>query len=95
MQAAKELILRKVAGENILIPTGKMSLKIHGMVSLTESGALLWQQLQNGCGKEELVNALLAEYEVDRQTAEADVSSFLERMEKLGLVEHGDASENE
>jgi hypothetical protein len=88
--ASKELILRKVAGENILIPTGKMSLKIHGMISLTESGALLWSLLQRGCTEDELVKELLSEYDVGEAEARADVLSFVERMSALGVIEVGE-----
>ena len=46
MRVSKELILREVAGENILIPVGKAALKIHGMICLTETAAFLFGKLQ-------------------------------------------------
>ena len=45
MRVSKELILREVAGENILIPVGKAALKIHGMICLTETAAFLFGKL--------------------------------------------------
>lgn len=80
------MVLREIAGEYLLIPTGETALKIHGMVTLSESGLLLWKRLQAECTEEALVEALLAEYEVDRETAQADVQAFLEQLDKAGLL---------
>ena len=86
-QANPNLILREIAGENILIPVGEIAVNVHGMISLTESGLLLWQKLQQTCTETELVDCLLGEYEIDRETASADVRELLEKMEKLGIIE--------
>lgn len=87
MRVSKDLILREIAGEYILIPVGKAALKIHGMINLSESGAFLWKLLQNDCTEEALTDALLTEYDVDRETAAGDVRSFIEQMEKVGILE--------
>ena len=43
--------------------------------------------------KAELVEALLAEYEVDRATATADVRAFIGQMEKVGMLLCGEEKE--
>ena len=86
VRATGEMVLREIAGEYLLIPTGEAALKIHGMVTLSESGLLLWKKLQEECTEESLVEALLQTYEVDRETAQADVREFLQQMEKAGLL---------
>lgn len=87
MRASKDFILREVAGEFILIPVGQAALKIHGMINLSESAALLWNQLQQECNEESLVDTLLSQYDIDRETAAADVHGLLEQMNKLGALE--------
>lgn len=87
MKAASEMILREIAGEKILIPTGKTAMKIHGMINLSESGYLLWSKLQNECTEAELVDAILSEYDIDRETAKADVEAFLTQMRQVGILE--------
>ena len=86
MKVNGELILREIAGENILIPVGATALRIQGMISLTESGVLLWNRLQTECTEEDLVDAVLEEYDVDRETAEADVQAFLNQLRTLELL---------
>lgn len=87
MRVSKDLILREVAGEYILIPVGKAALEIHGMINLSESAVLLWKKLQEDCTEEELVQALLNEYDIDRETAAADVRELIEQMQKIGVIE--------
>lgn len=78
--------MREIAGEHILIPVGATALQIHGMITLSESGLLLYQKLQEECSEEDLVDALLAEYTVDRDTAASDVKEFLTRMRQVGIL---------
>ena len=86
MRASSELILREIAGEHILVPVGKAALRIHGMIRLSESAAFLFGKLHNDCTEEELTDVLLAEYDVDRDTAAGDVHNFVEQMAKIGLL---------
>lgn len=79
--------MREIAGEHILIPVGSAALQVHGMITVSESGLLLYQKLQNECSEEELVDALLGEYDVDRDVAEADVKAFLDQMRQVGILQ--------
>lgn len=87
MKVSNEFILRQVADEFLLIPVGSAALRISGMISLTESGYLLYQQLQSGCSREDLIRILLETYEVEQAEAAADVDAFLDKMRKLRILE--------
>lgn len=87
MKAIKDMMIREIAGEVILVPVGQSSMSIHGIISLSESGALLWRQLQNECSQDDLVNAILKEYDIDEVTAKEDVKVFVDKMKALGIVE--------
>lgn len=91
LKATREFVLREIAGEHILIPVGETAQKLHGMLNLSESGLLLWNTLQEERTEEELVEALLVEYEVDRATA--DVRAFIGQMEKAGMLLCGEEKE--
>lgn len=80
------MILREIAGEHILVPTGETAEKLNGLMNLNDSGLLLWNRLQKDCTEKELVDSILDEYEVDRATAEADVREFLAQMVEAGIV---------
>lgn len=87
MKVNQDFILREVAGENFLIPLGQAALRIHGMIVMTESGVLLWKKLQTEQTIEGLTESLLEEYDVDRQTAQKDVTEFIEKMYQIGILE--------
>lgn len=86
MKASENMIEREIAGEHILVPVGEMALRVHGMVSLSESGHFLWRRLSSECSEADLVDALMGEYEVDRETAERDVHGFVEKLRTVGII---------
>jgi hypothetical protein len=42
--------------------------------------------LEKGCEKEDLLNALLEEYDVEKSVAESDVSAFITKLTEASLV---------
>ena len=86
MKASDQFILRNIAGDNLLIPTGRSALYVKGLILLSESGVLLYNKLKDGCTKEDLVAALTAEYEVSEQEAALDTEAFLEQMRQLHIL---------
>lgn len=88
MKIDKQFILRKIAGDYVIIPTGKTALEFNGMITVNEQGAFLWQQLFGETTEEQLVDALLNEYDVDRQTAQEDVSEFLQVLRHYDILEN-------
>ena len=87
IRANPNLLIREIAGEHLLIPVGEIAMNVHGMISLSESGLLLWQKLQQECLETDLVDCILNEYDIDRETAAADVHEFLEKIKNIGIVE--------
>lgn len=79
-------ILREVAGTHVVVPTGAAAVNFSGMINLNGTGAFLWNQLVAGKTGQELLIALLEEYEIDETTAKADISEFLEKLKAAGLL---------
>lgn len=86
MRIVPGFIIREIAGEVIAIPTGDATHKLSGMVALNSTGKFLFELLQNETTKADLVDALLEQYEIDRKTAEADVSEFVELLNEHGFL---------
>ena len=86
MKANDEMILREIAGQHILVPVGSAAVKLNGVIDLNDSGLLLWNRLRTECTEQELVDAVLEEYEINRETAAADVKEFLEQMRQVGAL---------
>lgn len=86
MKASDQFILRQIAGDSILIPAGEAALSVKGLIALSESGALLFRKLKDGCSREDLVAALTAEYEVSQEEAARDTEAFLDQMRQLNML---------
>ncbi|MBQ9604231.1 MAG: PqqD family protein [Firmicutes bacterium] len=80
-------LLRTVAGSNIVVPIGEGAIDFSGVITLNEVGAFLWRALENGADKDELLQKLTAEYEVDDATASADIDAFIARLREASLLD--------
>ena len=87
MKIKKDVVVRCVAGEYMLVPAGETVLDFNGLFIMTESAKLLWDSICNGLEKEELVSVLVKEYEIDSKTASKDVNEFVEKLYDFGIVE--------
>lgn len=88
MKIKEGYILREVAGNNIVVAVGGESVNFDGIKTLNETGAFLWRCIEKGMTEEDLVGAMLEEYEVDAETAKADVKEFVSLLIYNGLIEN-------
>lgn len=86
MEIKKNVIVRTVAGEHMLVPVGDTVFQYNGIFMLTDSGKLLWDKIREGAESEDLVKALIQEYEIDEATASQDVSEFLEKLRSYEII---------
>lgn len=86
MKLKKELIRREIAGEIFLVPVGQSVYETNGLFAMTELGGFLWDLLPEAQDAEDLVKAVLQDYDVDEDTARADIHAFLKKLETLGIL---------
>ena len=87
MKIKDGFILRKIAGEDIVVPIGNNIADFNGVIRLNESAGFLWKILQEEVSKEELINSLVKEYERDETLATNDVEGFLRILEEHKAIE--------
>ena len=81
-------MLREIAGQSIVVPLGNNVVNVNGIITLTESAVTLWKKLEDGVASaDELVEALLPEYDVDRETALSSVEEFISQLKDKGMIE--------
>ena len=85
MKLKDGFILREVAGQTVVLPVGG-DLDLNMMITLNETGAFLWKQLENENDEAGLVAALLAEYDVDEATAKTAVEGFVAKLNENGFL---------
>ena len=86
MRIIKEFVLREIAGDYIIIPTGATVLEFNGLITVNEVGVTLWKMLQEEVSMEQLVQGILAEYEVEEEVAREDIQEFLDVLTNGGIL---------
>ena len=87
MKIKENLVLRQVADTWTVLPLGKDIINFDGMLTLNETGAMLWKLLEKGAEKTDLVAAMTAEYDVSEETAEADINEYIAKLTKASCLE--------
>lgn len=79
-------IISTVAGENVVLPTGD-DLDMSIMITLNDSGKFLWEQLQDDKTEEDLLQAVVANYEdVDQEEAKRFIADFVGYLREYDLL---------
>ena len=87
MKIKEDFILRKVADSYVVVPVNDMTVDFNGIIHLNETGAFLFEILQKGADKQELLDKLLSEYEVTSEKAEADIEVFIQKLKDADILE--------
>ena len=82
----KELIKREIAGDTILVPVGKTVYDSNGLFVMNELGSFIWDLLPNVETEEEILRAVLAEYEVSQEEAAKDIAEFMDKLKQLDII---------
>lgn len=78
--------LTEVSGEYMAIPLGDAAASLNGIVALSEAAAFLLKQMTAPKTKDELVELLLDEYDIEIDVARHDVDIFVETLKKIDLI---------
>jgi len=87
MRINSDFTIQKVGTSYVAVPVGETSKTFHGMVRLNATGAFVWNlMVEKDCTEDDLVEALLETYEVDRETAAADVGRVVTILRENGII---------
>lgn len=78
---------RKIGGEAALVPTAGRRDDLDSMLVLNEVGTLIWGLLDGTRSRDDLLNAVREEFEVEEEVASRDLDEFLARLVQLNAVE--------
>ena len=86
MKTNKDFILRDIAGDKILVATGKASEHFNGMITLNDVAAFIWENIDDCESEDILVDKILDEFDIDRETAVEDARDFIGQLLKCGML---------
>ena len=86
MKLKDGFVLQDVFGQMVALPVDA-DIDMDAIIKLNETGAFLWERLQNETTEDELTAALLGEYKVDEATARRSVQRFVGKLRDNGYLE--------
>lgn len=85
------VVVRRVAGETILVPFGVASSDLVTRTAeffvLNASAELLWEQLATASDRSTLARNLMDAWAVSAERAEADVDAFVHSLLEIGAIQ--------
>jgi hypothetical protein len=82
-----DVLLRVVAGENILVPIRGNLASLQAIFMVNRVGAFVWEALDGARTLDEILAGLLDRFEVSEGEARADLTEFLGKLVESGLVD--------
>ena len=87
MKIKKDFLLRTVAGQKVVVPTGDNVANFNAAITLNETAAFLWELLLEDRNEEELLTSLLENYDVSEEIAKKDIEIFLTVLKENDILE--------
>ena len=86
MKLNENYVLRDIGNEKILIPCGKETRVLNGVMMPNEMAVFVWNNIESVSDIDELINLVLSEYDVDEDTAKRDIGNFVNNLIEVGMV---------
>ena len=87
MKVKKGFLLRKVGTQNVVVAIGAQSRNFNGIIRLNDTGKFLWEKLSKEISEDDLISAMISEYEIDEKTARDDITEFINTLKGANLLE--------
>jgi hypothetical protein len=88
MRQKDGFVLRDVLGDKALVGEGADAINFGKLISLNDTAAWLWEKASElgDFTEEQLVDALLQAYDVDKAKAQADVTKLINTWKEMGVI---------
>lgn len=88
MKIKDGFVLNKVAGKFMIIPVGENFIDFSSVITTNETGAFIWNLLLTPKNKDELLNALISEFEgASAEDISADIDEFISALNEYNILE--------
>lgn len=87
MKLKDGFVKKKMADCYVVVPLEERITDFKGMLTLNEVAAFIVDKLGEDITKEELLNMVQSEYDVDEKTALEDIDGFIKKLEDEDLLE--------
>jgi hypothetical protein len=82
-----EFVSRSIVGEMVVVPVRGQTGDLESIYNLNEVGAFIWKLIDGRTSLRQIVDAVLAEFDVASEDAEKDTLQFIATLEEAGMIE--------
>lgn len=79
------IALRDIMGESVLVPIKEIE-GFNGIYALNSTSRIIYDCIAEGKDSDDAVNAILKEYDADRQDVERDVMECIDDMQRKKII---------
>lgn len=87
MKRKDDFSLKNVGGKDFLVPLGAKVMEMNCLIALNATGRCVWELLAEDRSIEEMATEISERFNVDTESARADVRAFLDDIARFGLLE--------
>jgi hypothetical protein len=80
------VVTTRTGNEYVLVPIANNIADMNSMYTLNETGAFIWELIDGKRTVGEIISELVKEFDIDNDTASADVISFIDDMKKYLVI---------
>ncbi len=81
------IVTRKTGNEYVLVPVTNNIADMTSVYTLNETGAFIWELIDGKKSVEEIIEAVIDKYDVDREKATKDVLSLIDDMKDYLIIQ--------
>ncbi|MBQ6381188.1 MAG: PqqD family protein [Clostridia bacterium] len=87
MKIKSDFILRKMDDMCIVVAVGESAKTFNGVINLNSTAVFMWEKLSAGCTRQELIDALTGEYDVQEEVVERDVDKLIDKLRAENIID--------
>ncbi len=87
MKIVDGYMLKNIANAYVVVPVGSRSVDFSAIISVNETGAFIWRQLEKDTTPEAILQNMLEEYEVTEAQAKEDLDAFIQKLREAELLQ--------
>ena len=87
MRVKEGFVLHNIGEEYMAVATGKAAENFNGIVRSNETGAYVFELLQQETTEDAIVDAMCERYEADREVIQKDVAKIIQQMREAGFLD--------
>lgn len=86
MKLNKLYVVKDIAGETVIVPTGNAIQNFNGLISTNDVAGFIWKHVEECETPDDMVRKVLEAFDGDPDIIEKEVLEFLETLKKVGMI---------